>query len=331
MNDTPFTVFCKPPDSTDLAQAHSERVNPSNACGVIVLDKPEGMSSSAVVQWVRKRLHIKKTGHCGTLDPFATGVLLVCINQATRISDQFLDQDKEYLFTLHLGVETDTLDRTGTVTRVYDGAPCSVEELREAMNRFRGTFVQKVPRYAAIKIQGKRLYQLSRQGIAFEPPSREVHVRSIELISYEWPHAVMKVSCSKGTYVRRLASDIGRILQCGAHVSALRRTASGSFSVEQALTLDRLERHAMDPARCAAFVTMAEALEHLPAVTMGDEAMLERLKNGCLDSAWIAEHLQVFGGCGTPVRILTPRRLLAALWWPDRDEEKERRLRVFHF
>lgn len=297
--------------------------------GVLVLDKPEGLTSSAVVTRIKRQLGLRKAGHCGTLDPFATGVLLVCANQATRIADQLTVQTKLYRFTVRFGIETDTLDRTGRVVRTYDGPPPPAEELLEAVQSHEGAQVQQVPRYAAVRVQGKRLYKLARKGIEVEPPLREVHVHSLSLISYRYPEAVLETRCSKGTYVRRLAADLGSALGCGAHVTHLRRLACGPFGIEQASTPEQVKDRASDGSWSAKLVSMSVALSHLSALTIEDERVLNRLRFGQLDAAWEAEHSARFSELLEPVRILTADNRLAALWWPG--PARQRRLRLFQF
>ncbi|MFP5212904.1 MAG: tRNA pseudouridine(55) synthase TruB [Acidobacteriota bacterium] len=294
--------------------------------GILVIDKPEGITSFGVVAKIKKRFGLRKVGHCGTLDPFATGVLIVCLNQATRIVDHLLMQDKAYRFTIRFGVETDTLDRTGVETFRYKGEAASREELEEAVNGYRGSFIQKVPRFAAVKIQGRRLYDLVRKGVDVDPPSRKVHVPRLELLEYDWPWAVLEAHCSKGTYIRQLASDIGGKLRCGAHVSELRRLSSGPFGLEDAWPFEEMAGASID-ALHRRLIGMGEALTHLPAVGIDDEGILKRLYAGCLDAEWEALQRERLLGCTEPVRIVDREGRLAALWRPH--TECERRLRVF--
>jgi tRNA pseudouridine55 synthase len=297
--------------------------------GVLVLDKPEGITSFGLVAKVKKLLNIKKVGHCGTLDPFATGVMILCLNQATRIVDQLLVQDKAYRFTLRFGVETDTLDRTGQVIRVYEGSPPSEDELMMRVKGFLGTHQQRVPRYAAVKIQGKRLYELSRKGIEVDLPSREVQIQRLELISYRWPEAVLEAECSKGTYIRQLASDLGTQLGCGAHVTQLRRLRSGSFGIECAISLDAFPERSPCSFWEKKLITMNEALPHLPGIVVTNKRIVKRIQEGTLDSDWENEHRDHFAVSNVPVKVLAPDNHLVALWWPHADGREQRRLRVF--
>jgi tRNA pseudouridine55 synthase len=245
--------------------------------GLLLLDKPAGITSFSAAARVRKLLRVEKVGHCGTLDPFATGLLLVCINQATRVVDQLMVQDKIYRCRVRLGVETDTLDHTGEVTAEYSGDPCHDRDLREVLVAFVGVYEQVVPRYSAVRVQGRRLHQWARQGVEVAVPSREVQISSLELLSYRWPEAVLEVHCSKGTYIRQLAADIGRRLNCGAHLTELRRLGSGRFSLEQAIRMEQLESVKHPGEWFSALVPMNAALDHLPAIVVDDASVLEAL------------------------------------------------------
>lgn len=297
--------------------------------GILVVDKPEGMTSFGVVKKVQRALRLEKAGHCGTLDPFATGALLICMNQATRISDLLSLQNKRYLATLRLGIETDTLDGTGKIVARHAGEPICVEAFSEVLGRFRGTFSQQVPRFAAVHVDGRRLYEYARKGIPVDAPVREVCVQNLDLIAFEWPFATVDVSCSKGTYIRQIGADIGHHLGCGAHLTSLRRLESGSFRIEQALTLDELVA-LRDPEELAKrIISMSEALDHLPRVVMHEERMLGRLQEGALDPDWEEVARREWPRGSPPVRILDGRQALRALWWPHQQDEHGRRLRVF--
>lgn len=319
------------PTGTGLPPVPSPAKNPLPD-GILVIDKPAGMTSFAVVARIKKQLRQKKVGHCGTLDPFATGVLVLCLNQATRVADQLSGQDKTYRFTLHLGVETETLDRTGRILHSFDGRPCSKVELTRVVDRFCGSYLQQVPRYAAVKVRGQRLYRLARNGIEVELPRRQVHIHKLRLRHFDWPFATLEVHCSKGTYVRQLAADMGTALRCGAHVSELRRLASGPFRIEQAVSLQELQETDSNPGWQQHLISLQEALAHLPAIRVDDAKVVQRLHNGQLDSAWEADHRQRLLSPRNPVRIVTGDNRLLALWWPRhrREEPGQRRqLRVF--
>ena len=250
--------------------------------GVLVLDKPEGLTSAKAAARIKKLLSPHKIGHTGTLDPFATGVLVLCLNEATRAADQITNLNKVYHSTLRFGIETDTLDWTGQVVRQSDTI-FSEKDLIEVLRTFAGTCIQTVPRFSAVRVEGRRLYELSRKGIEVERPEREICIHSITLQYFRWPEAVIEVCCSKGTYIRQLASDVGLKLGSGAHLSALRRTSVGPFTLERAIRMDE-EISAASVA--AGIIPLNEALSHLPAALMSEQWLLGRLRNGQLDPEW---------------------------------------------
>lgn len=305
-------------------------VSPEWVHGILIVDKPEALSSFQVVKRVAGMLSLSKTGHCGTLDPFATGVLLIAVNQGTRIVDQLTLHDKEYLCTVHFGIETDTLDRTGQVQMRYEGPARDVQDCMKAIESFVGSYDQEVPRFSAVQVEGRRLYDYARQGIDVNLPRRVVTIHTMELVDYEWPFAELRVRCTKGTYVRQLAADIGRKMGCGAHLRALRRTVSGPFSEDSALSLDEIENLRHGGEWVEKVVPLAQALAHLPAVIM-EEGLLKRLKDGDLDRSWESEQRATLPEGESPVRVLTSRNQLAALWWPRTSDSSGRRLRVFPF
>jgi tRNA pseudouridine55 synthase len=295
--------------------------------GVLVLDKPEGITSARAAARIKKLLAPGKIGHTGTLDPFATGVLVLCLAEATRAADQITGLSKVYQSTLRFGLETDSLDRTGRVVRQSD-ITFSEKDLIEVLKTFSGVCLQTVPRFSAVRVGGHRLYELSRKGIEVARPEREVCIHSIVLKAFEWPEAVIEVRCSKGTYIRQLASDIGQKLGSGAHLSALRRTSVGPFSIERAVRLDE-ETSAVSVA--AGIIGLNDALSHLPAALMAEQRYLGRLKNGQIDPEWEKEKKERFCAWSDAVRIVTGTNRLAALWWPNSVPNGSRRLRVFPF
>jgi len=294
--------------------------------GILILDKPEGITSAKAAAKIKKLLAPRKIGHTGTLDPFATGVLVLCINEATRAADQITSLNKVYQSTLHFGVETDTLDRTGKVVRESD-ITFSENDLTDIIQTFSGASLQTVPRFSAARVDGHRLYELSRRGIEVERPEREICIHSIALHSFKWPEAVIEVCCSKGTYIRQLASDIGQKLGSGAHLCALRRTGVGPFTLERAT---RMEQISAAPAE-AEIIGLNDALSHLPSALMEDKKFLERLRNGQLDLEWENKQKECFCAWSGAVRIVTDTNTLAALWWPNSAPGGSRRLRVFPF
>jgi tRNA pseudouridine55 synthase len=209
--------------------------------GVLLVDKAAGMTSHDVVALVRRRLSIKKVGHCGTLDPLATGLLLLTLGRGTKIQDLLMSEDKEYVGTMTLGATTDTQDRAGQIVEERPVPSLTEENVRAAFEKFRGDFYQMPPMVSAIKQGGVPLYKLAREGKVVEREPRLVHVYSYTLQKIASPDIDFSVSCSKGFYVRTYAHDIGEELGCGAHLKELRRTRSGRFPVQGAVTVDEIK------------------------------------------------------------------------------------------
>ena len=203
--------------------------------GVLIVDKEEGETSFSVVRKVKKLLKVSKVGHAGTLDPFATGLLLVLVGQGTKLSPYLMAGDKTYLGTLTLGTETDTLDRTGRVTAMKPVPKLDPELIRERARAFVGETEQTPPAFSALKVQGKRAYSLARKGLPVSLEKRRVRIMELAVLSLDLPDVTFRVVCSSGTYVRTLAADLGMELGVGAHLKALRRTAIGPYGVEDAL------------------------------------------------------------------------------------------------
>jgi tRNA pseudouridine55 synthase len=247
--------------------------------GVLVIDKPAAMSSARAVYQVKKLLGARKVGHAGTLDPFATGVLVCCVNQATRLARFFLEGTKTYEAVLRLGTETDTQDATGQVTRQECAEPVSLKRLEKVFKRFEGDQMQTPPVYAALKHQGTPLYKLARSGKPVQKPARPITVSALAISAVRWPDVRFEVTCSSGTYVRTLCADIGTAIGCGGHLAGLRRTASGRFGIETAWSLERLA--SMDPAKRheRSLLSMDAALHAMPA-HFADAALLRDVANG---------------------------------------------------
>lgn len=300
-----------------------------SASGVVILDKPDGRTSFSIVNEIKRLSNFSKVGHCGTLDPFATGVFLLCLNRATRIADQLLEQDKVYRFEVRFGFESNTLDRTGDIREVYNGPAVSEAALRKSLDGFLGACEQQVPRYAAVKVQGRRLYVWSRKGIEIELPSREVCIHCIRLLAFDWPGATIEVHCSKGTYVRQLASDIGRDLGCGAYVKELRRLASGPFTIDRAISLEDFRKALSADCWQDQLMGMNDALAHLPSMTIACRETVKRLQNGYLDPVLEIRLRERFPKQSTAVRLTAAwNNELIALWWPQENHHHQRRLRV---
>ena len=212
----------------------------TNLDGVLLIDKAPGMTSHDVVAMVRRKLNTKKVGHCGTLDPLATGLLLVVIGKGTKIQDLLMSEDKEYIGTMTFGVTTDSQDADGEVLETRPVPELTRERLENAFAKFDGDFYQMPPMVSAIKKDGVPLYKLARQGKTVEREPRFVHVFAHEIRSINPPDVEFRVACSKGFYVRTYAFDIGNEIGCGAHLKGLRRTKSGRFTLERAVTIDEL-------------------------------------------------------------------------------------------
>lgn len=209
--------------------------------GIVILDKPAGISSAAAVDRVKRELGAKRAGHGGTLDPIATGVLAICLGEATKVASYLLADAKAYVVEVMLGADTDTLDRTGTVVAVGGTSHVSQDLVELALERRLGEQDQLPPMFSAIKQNGVRLYRQARSGVSVERTPRRIRIDQLDLIAFEPPRLTIAVACSKGTYVRSLASDLGRDLGCGGHLTELRRTRSGPFSIDLAQRLDHLD------------------------------------------------------------------------------------------
>ena len=208
--------------------------------GILLVDKPAGKTSHDVVDAVRRHFRFKKVGHCGTLDPLATGLLILVMGRATKLSEKLLSDNKDYQGTLRLGVDTDTQDADGRVIKTCEVPSFTQSQIEQAFDKFKGDIYQTPPMVSAIKHQGKPLYKLARKGIEIERKPRLVHVFEFRILSVQLPHVKFLLRCTKGTYVRTLCTDIGQTLGCGGHLAELRRTRSGKFSIENAHTLDEI-------------------------------------------------------------------------------------------
>jgi len=236
--------------------------------GGLLLDKPGGMTSNAALQQARRAIGAKKAGHAGTLDPLATGLLILLFGEATKLAGLLLDGDKEYIATLKLGERTTTADAEGEVVERKD---FSLGKLDEAIARFTGDILQTPPMHSALKRDGVPLYKLARRGETVDRPARKVRISQLEALGCDGPLLRLRVRCSKGTYIRTLAEDIGVALGTVAHLAGLRRTASGSFRVEDAVPLERVSREAVLP--------LGALLDGMPRAEL-DTAAEARLRNG---------------------------------------------------
>ncbi len=208
--------------------------------GILVIDKPEGITSFGVVKAVKKILKAKKVGHAGTLDPFATGVLLILIDGATKMASDLLNEDKEYRAVMKLGMETDTQDLTGKVIYLSHAVAPTREEIEAIFKRFIGEIEQIPPLFSAVKYKGIPSYEWARRGRKIRRKARTVRIYSLEIREFQLPYVTFDVVCSKGTYIRTLCTDIGRLLGCGAHLTQLRRVRCGKFGLNYALPLQEV-------------------------------------------------------------------------------------------
>jgi tRNA pseudouridine55 synthase len=250
--------------------------------GVVLLDKPLGMSSQGAVTAVKRALNADKAGHTGTLDPMATGLLPICLGEATKYSQDLLDADKSYVARIRFGANTDTGDAEGQIVTSFplpqfaDAAAIEIA-LNALLPAFTGPILQVPPMYSALKRDGKPLYEYARAGVELERDARSVLIHAITWTEVQWPEATLEVSCSKGTYIRVLAEDLGAALGCGAHLVGLRRSEVGHLSLAQSISLDDLLRTTADHAD---FVLPVDALlQTLPHLTV-DEQQAKRLEMG---------------------------------------------------
>jgi len=246
--------------------------------GLLLIDKPAGITSFDVVRRVRRALKVKKVGHLGTLDPFATGLLPLALGEATKLAQFLLEEPKTYRATLKLGAETDTQDLTGRITRESEALP-ALEEIYQAAGTFVGEIDQVPPKFSAVHHQGTRLYKLARQGEAVEAPPRKVVIHRLEVEDITLPRVTILVECSKGTYVRTLAHDLGRTLGCGAHLVGLTRLAVGPFRLEEALPLEEIEKPEKAGSIRRHLIPLVDCLPGFPAVQV-DRAQARRLAQG---------------------------------------------------
>lgn len=217
---------------------------PEALSGFLLVDKPVGPTSHDIVDAARRVLRTRKIGHAGTLDPFASGLLILAVGKMTKEISKFVGLDKAYEATLRLGATSDTMDRTGAIAEQKDCAPVSREAFEAALEKFRGEIDQVPPMYSAKKVGGKKLYELAREGVEIERKPVRVTIHELDLAEFAWPHAKIRTRVSSGTYIRALADDIGKALGCGAYLEELRRTAIGSFDVK-----DAVKKEAIGPER----------------------------------------------------------------------------------
>jgi tRNA pseudouridine55 synthase len=271
-------------------------------CGVVVVDKPAGITSFDVVARVRRALGERRVGHAGTLDPMATGVLPVCVGEATKLVPFLMGGDKEYEAQACLGVTTDTLDSTGTVLAETGAGHVTRADVEALLPRFTGRILQVPPMHSALKVDGKRLYELARQGVEVEREARSIEIHALALTEWAPPRLGLRVHCGKGTYIRSLIDDLGRALAVGAHMTALARTRVGPFALARALDLGTLGPE-------TPLLGLAEALADLATLAL-DAAQTRDVRAGKVRAV---AALEAPANAGPHVRLLGPDGALVAV------------------
>jgi tRNA pseudouridine55 synthase len=278
---------------------------------IINLNKPLDITSHDAVSKVKRILKAKKVGHAGTLDPMATGVLIICVNRATRLASYFSDQDKEYRAVMKLGEATDTHDAYGTVIEKKSTLDIDEEDIKNALLSLNGTILQNPPMFSALKHKGTPLYKLARKGIEVERRAREITIREIELLDIDLPCVTFRTLCSKGTYIRTICDDVGKKLGTGAHLFQLERTAVGEFHISNSVTIEELDAD-KEKIDLKGIYSMDEALAWMPEVKI-NASLVGSVKNGAplrADQCDISSHeLKTAKG----IRIKSPENKLLAI------------------
>jgi tRNA pseudouridine55 synthase len=256
---------------------------------IVNLNKDKGITSQDAVIKVRKAFKVKKAGHTGTLDPLATGVMLVCLNEATKIASLIEALEKEYIATAKLGESTDTLDSEGKIIRKTGDFNISVDDLERILPLFIGEIEQVPPMYSALKVSGEPLYKLARKGIEVERKARKILVSAIEVLGFASPFFTLKVVCSKGTYIRSICSDIGDVLGAGAHMTELTRTRVGNFRIEDSAVLGEL------PQKASALHSIDSVLQHLPELKISGEELRKAMNGNPLPLYTISDFRNAMG------------------------------------
>lgn len=280
--------------------------------GVVVIDKPAGLTSHDVVSEVKKILGARKAGHTGTLDPLATGVLPVCINEATKLAQFLSTEKKTYLATMLLGVRTDTQDTEGKITETSNKI-VPEEDIRMALGRLVGKLKQIPPAFSALKLKGKPLYKYARAGEFPEVAARDVEIFSLNVKDVTFPYATFEISCSKGTYIRTVCSDIGDALGCGACLSGLRRLQSGFFTVDMAVSLETDNREEKKKELLSKMLPMVQSLPAYAAIEVSDD-LVDKLRAGFQpDVDMIRQNVLSFLAAGDMIKFISPGGHLVAV------------------
>ncbi len=289
---------------------------PRSPHGILNIHKPAGISSHRVVHTIRQAGKLARVGHAGTLDPMATGVLLICIGQAVRVSEYLMDHDKKYRARVRLGIETDTYDATGNVVAQRE-VQVTPDQIESALSSFVGKLAQMPPAYSAIKKNGVPHYKLARRGVPVETQPRDVEIYSITLRAIALPEVEFDVHCSKGTYIRSLAHDLGKHLGCGAHLTTLIRTAVGHFSIDDALSLDQACQALMAGSVERYLIPMDEALLQFEAIVV-DGQTAKQIQNGLplnCERQFASPLLRAYSLNGEFVALMEPGKD-AGVWKP---------------
>ena len=290
--------------------------------GMFNINKPSGLTSHDVIARVRRLTGQRRVGHAGTLDPMATGVLLVCLGKATRIVEYLTDRNKTYLAQIHLGVVTDTWDAEGQIISEHDTSMLTLDAIERALPHFMGHIIQTPPMYSAIKHQGRPLYELARKGITIARKPREIEITRLEIIEWHPPLITLQAACSKGTYIRSLAYDLGEFLGTGGYLSGLTRLAVGRFLLKDAVDLETLMEQGQDGSWRQHLLPLHLALQHMPGITVDEDAVrrlcfgqeieLTSPPDACLCCAYDAQrHLVTVPKPDTDNRLWRPHKVLA--------------------
>ena len=303
--------------------------------GIVLVDKGEGETSSRVVQKIRRSLKIKKAGHAGTLDPFATGLLIILLGQGTKLSSYLMSCEKAYLATIKLGEETDTLDLTGRVLKTMPVPEIQPGTIEEKAKTFLGEIDQVPPAFSALKYKGRRAYDWARKGLSVDLQKRKVNILSLKITAVRLPEISMEVICSKGTYIRSLAADFGKSLGPGGHLKKLRRLSTGLFKVDDAISSNIIGHHQGKEVFQRNIIPMGDALPQLKGIQV-DDYMARRIRNG-LQIGWdeLATGLETPNPYlnGNPIKVLKGNELVAIIKGPrleGGDSGRVKLMRVFN-
>ena len=300
--------------------------------GILLVDKAEGEISFDVIRRIRQVLSARKVGHAGTLDPLATGLLIILLGQGTKLSQWIMSQSKLYEGTLRLGIETDTLDSTGEIVAERPVPEGVAGKLEKACGKLMGEIQQRPPRFSAVKIKGQRAYRLARTGASFELPERKVFVEKLEVLSVDLPFVTLRVRCSAGTYVRSLFADLGKVLGTGAHLTALRRISSGGFRVENGVPSGKIQKGCDSSGLEKEVIPLYRALPGMAEVRV-DRTLAGKIRKG-YQPAWdeLGEGFCLENGVSGYVKITKGKELIAVASVGEETARgsKAKVVRVFH-